>query len=55
MITLDQAIARVRTKADRAESLSRAERGTSSSHFGQQLARDAEAMRALIAWIEERR
>ncbi len=47
-MTLDQAIARVTTKATRMEILARVERG---GPVADGLARDAEAMRVLVACV----
>jgi len=51
MITLDQAIARAECKADRMEIMSRVERGDNNAHLADQLARDAAALRFLVAHI----
>jgi hypothetical protein len=51
MMTLDQAIGRAESKASRMEIMSRVERGDNNAHLADQLARDAEALRFLVAHI----
>lgn len=52
-MTLDQAITRAETKATRMEILARVERGDGNQHLADHLARDAEAIRFLVAHARE--